>query len=98
VVITGSVIISNAIINDWGFFEISTSIGTALLIIGGFGVYTAYAGGTAISNVALHARAPEIARAEAKYARKRRHKVPLTSFIIMAIAIVFLLIGLIGVF
>ncbi|MBN1328363.1 MAG: hypothetical protein JXA54_02710 [Candidatus Heimdallarchaeota archaeon] len=97
VIVTTSVIVSNAIINNWGFYEIFTAIGTALILIGGFGVYTTYAGGQAVSDIRLHARAPEVAMAEAKYARKRRNTTPFISFAIIAIAVIFLIIGLIGI-
>jgi len=98
VIIATSIIVTNAIINNWGFYEIFTAIGTALVIIGGLGVYTSYAGGQAIGNLTLDAQAPEVAMAEARYARKRRNSTPIISFIIILVAIIFLVVGLIGIF
>jgi len=98
VIVATSIIVANAIINNWGFYEIFTAIGTALIIIGGLGVYTSYAGGQAVGNLRLDAQAPEVAMAEARYARKRRSTAPYISFIIMAVAIIFLIVGLVGIF
>ncbi|MCK5183849.1 MAG: hypothetical protein KAJ76_06825 [Candidatus Heimdallarchaeota archaeon] len=93
-VIAISIISVNAVIGRWGIFEILAAIGGALLIIGGVGVYTSYAGGFTISNTRLHARAPEVARAEINYARKRRKNIPWISLVIMLIGVILLSIGL----
>ncbi|NHJ88092.1 MAG: hypothetical protein FK734_21685 [Asgard group archaeon] len=97
VVIATSVIVANAIINNWGFYEIFTAIGVALIIIGGFGVYSSYAGGQSVSTIATSGRVPEITMAETRYARKRRSATPIISFIILGIAGIFLAVGLIGI-
>ncbi len=93
-VVAVSIIAVNAVISNWGVYEILAAIGGALLIIGGFGVYTMYAGGVTISSTTLAAQAPEVARAEANYARSRRVKVPWISFLIMLIGIILLSVGL----
>jgi hypothetical protein len=97
-VVAIAIISVNAAVNNWGVYEILAAIGGALLIIGGFGVYTNYAGGVTISSTTLAAQAPEVARAEANYARSRRKKMPWISFIIMAVGIVFLAVGLADIF
>ena len=96
-VVTVAIISVNASLGNWGVYEILAAIGGAFLIVGGVGVYTSYAGGFAISNPRLHAQAPEVARAEINYARKRRKKAPWISFAIMLIGIVFLAVGLSGI-
>jgi hypothetical protein len=93
-----AIISVNAAVGNWGVYEILTAVGGAILIVGGFGVYTSFAGGFTISNVRLHAQAPEVARAEMDYARKRRAKMPWISFIIVAVGIVFLAVGLSGIY
>ena len=89
-----SIISVNAVIGNWGIYEILAAIGGALLIIGGFGVYTSFAGGFMISNPRLHAQAPEVARAEIDYARKRRKNFPVISFAIILIGVILLSVGL----
>ncbi len=93
-VVAISIISVNAVVGSWGIYEILAAIGGALLIIGGFGVYTSYAGGVSISSRRLHAQAPEVAMAESKYARSRRAKMPWISFLIMLIGVIFLAVGL----
>ncbi|HUU77045.1 MAG TPA: hypothetical protein VMX55_01780 [candidate division Zixibacteria bacterium] len=97
-IIAIAVIATNAVINNWGFYEIFTAIGTTLAIIGGLGVLMLYTGGTATSNKYTHARYPELAMIEADYARSRRMKFPFVSIIIMVVGGIFLAIGLIGIF
>ncbi|NHJ47728.1 MAG: hypothetical protein FK733_08070 [Asgard group archaeon] len=94
VIVTASVLITNAVVGQWGTYEILTGIGTAFAIIGGLFVYATYAGGIAVSNTTLHAQAPEVALAENEYARKRRLKIPWVGLILIAIGAVFLGIGL----
>jgi hypothetical protein len=89
-----SIISVNAVLNNWGVYEILAAIGGALLIIGGFGVYTSYAGGVTISSTTLAAQAPEVARAEADYARSRRVKMPWISFLIILAGVILLAVGL----
>jgi hypothetical protein len=96
VVVTTIVLVANAIISDWGRSEIFTGIGTALLIIGGMGVYTTYAGGVSISDNYAAAQAPEMARAEADYAFKRRRKIPWIGLSLLILGGIFLALGLIG--
>ena len=96
VVVTTIVLVTNAIVSDWGRNEIFTGIGGALLIIGGIGVYTTYAGGVAISDRYAAAQAPELARAEADYAFKRRKKIPWLGFSLLILGGIFLALGLIG--
>jgi len=97
IVIAVSIIVVNAVVSDWGVYEILTAIGGALLIIGGFGVYTSYAGGVTLSSTQLAAQAPEVARAEANYARSRRQKFPWVSILVMLAGVVFLAVGLSGI-
>ncbi|NHJ84675.1 MAG: hypothetical protein FK734_04390 [Asgard group archaeon] len=96
IVVAVSVLTVNAVVNHWGFYQIFTGIGTALVLIGGFGVYTSFAGGAYPSNTRLHAMYPEMAMVENRYARERRRAFPLISFIILGVAIIFLVIGLVG--
>jgi hypothetical protein len=96
VVVTTIVLVTNAIVSDWGRNEIFTGIGTALILIGGLGVYTTYAGGVAISDKYAHAQAPEMARAEADYAFKRRRKIPWVGFSLLILGGIFVALGLIG--
>ncbi len=92
-VVTISVLVVQATVNDWGVFEILSGIGIALLIIGGFGIYTTYAGGISPSSLYMNAASPEMARAEMDYARKRRLALPIISFSILIIGVIFLAIG-----
>ncbi|MHA1629624.1 MAG: hypothetical protein ACTSXO_13045 [Candidatus Heimdallarchaeota archaeon] len=93
-----AIIITNAIINHWGFFKISLSIGITLIIIGGLGVFGSYLGGYSVSSFAAHARYPEMATVESNYAFKRRQKFPIISIALMALGAIFAGIGLIGIF
>ena len=97
IVVTTIVLVTNAIIGDWGRNEFFTGIGTALLIIGGFGVYTTYAGGVAVSDKYAHAQAAEMERAEAEYAFKRRRKIPWLGLSLLILGGAFLALGLTGV-
>lgn len=92
-----SIITVNAVNQNWGFYEISTAIGVAFVIIGGIGVVLTFSGGTQAGNVNIHAMAPELAMAEADYARSRRNAFPIVSFGLILIGIIFLVIGLVGV-
>ena len=93
-VIAISIISVNAVTSNWGIYEILAAIGGALLIIGGVGVYTSYAGGFTVSSIRLHAQAPEVARAEMDYARKRRKNIPWISLVIVLIGVILLTVGL----
>lgn len=96
-VVTAIVLITNAIISDWGVYEVLSGLGTAFLIIGAFGVYTTYAGGVAVSSRYAHAQAPEMARVEAEYAFKRRKRIPWVGFSSLILGGIFLAIGLAGI-
>ena len=92
-VVTISVLVVQTIVNDWGVFEILSGIGVALLIIGGFGIYTTYAGGISPSSLYMNAASPKMAKAEIEYARKRRLTIPIISFSILILGVIFLAIG-----
>ncbi len=92
-VVTISVLVAQVIVNDWGVFEILSGIGVALLIIGGFGIYT-NAGGISPSSLYMNAASPKMAKAEIEYARKRRLTIPIISFSILILGVIFLAIGL----
>jgi hypothetical protein len=94
VVVATSVITANAIIGNWGLYEIFTAIGTAFCILGGLAVSATYSGGVGVSNRYLHAQAPEVAMVESEYARKRRLKIPWIGIALIAVGGVFLGIGL----
>jgi len=97
VVVAVSIIAVNAVIGNWGIFEILTAIGGAILIVGGFGVYTSYAGGVAISSRTLHAQAPDVAKVEMEYARKRRANFPWISFLIILVGVIIIAVGIWGI-
>ncbi|NHK30645.1 MAG: hypothetical protein FK730_04795 [Asgard group archaeon] len=97
VVVTTIVLVTNAIISNWGRNEIFTGIGVALILIGGIGVYTTYAGGVRVSDIYANAQAPEMARAEAEYAFKRRRKIPWVGTSLLILGGIFLALGLIGI-
>ncbi|NHJ31880.1 MAG: hypothetical protein FK732_03365 [Asgard group archaeon] len=97
IVVAVAIIAVNASTGNWGVYEILSAIGGAFLIVGGVGVWTSYAGGIGVSSIRLHAQAPEVAKVEMDYARKRRAKMPWISFIIIAIGLVFLAVGLSGI-
>ena len=91
IVIASSIIlITNAIISDWGIVEILVGIGTTLTVIGAIGIYTSFAGGTQISSTRMHAMYPDMAHAEKEYAFKRRHAFPTISFIIFFAGVILL--------
>jgi len=92
VIVSTIVLITNAIISNWGILEILVGIGTTLTIIGAIGVYSSFAGGTSVSSTTMHAMSPEMAHAEKDYAFKRRHAVPVISFIIFFAGVVLLII------
>ncbi|MFW9923581.1 MAG: hypothetical protein ACFFDW_09890 [Candidatus Thorarchaeota archaeon] len=95
-VIALSIIITNVILNDWGFYEIFTAIGGTFLIVGGIGVISLYSGGYSVSNTRARAMVPELTLAESEYAKTRRNKFPIIAFILILIGIIFLAIGLSG--
>jgi len=98
VVVTSlAVIITNVVINHWNFYQIALSIGVTLLIISSIGIYGSYAGGYSVSSFRAHARYPEMAMVESRYAHKRRQRFPIISMIIMAIGIAFAIIGMVGI-
>ena len=98
IIVAIAVIATNAVINNWGFYEIFTAIGTTFIIIGGLGVIMLYNAGTSVSSTYTHARYPPLAKIESEYAKERRMKFPLVSIILMVIGAVFLTVGLIGIF
>ena len=95
IVVTSSIIIiTNAVLYNWGIVEILIGVGTTLAVVGGIGVYTSFAGGTSISSAKMHAMSPEMAHAEKEYAFKRRQATPIISILLLLAGIILLAIFL----
>ena len=93
-----SIILVNSLVHDWGFYEIFTAIGTALVVVGGVLAIIAYNAGTQISDARMHSLYPDMAKVENEYAREQRKKFPWLSFAFIIVGGIFLTIGLVGVF
>lgn len=92
VIIATAVLITNAIYSQWTAIELMVGVGITLTIIGAVLIYTSFAGGTQVSSTRMHAMAPEMAHAEKDYAFKKRHAIPIISFIIFFTGVILLII------
>ena len=97
VVVATAIIVTNAVVQNWGMYEIFTAIGSTFLILGGLGMIISYNAGTRAGGTYAAAIYTDMAKVEGDYARERRTKVPWISILLMVIAAVFLAIGLVGV-
>ena len=93
-VVAAAIIITNAVVQNWGMYEIFTAIGSTFLILGGLGMVMSYNAGTRAGGSYASVVYTDMAVVEGEYARERRTKIPWISILLIVIAAIFLGIGL----